>query len=276
MKVVRLLACFASFVLFFNTLPHKSFAELAVGADDDRNAIALKNKRNAQNKTSSITAPRSNVKVEYAALCHDLKGSHATGHTCTQPVLCTDGRQQYAKLVQNLNDKSDSQISLVCQDTHVVDVAAAAQEEFRRITLAISAPSIQPDDGTLCNWPTVFYSDVRQYDTTVTVLGEQVTLRIIPVKYVWHFGDGNTETTTSPGNRLNIEEIIDPAELEKEADVSYRYPTKGEMKPSLTVTFRGQFSLPGGEFQTIDGTVTTDSPTTTITVKEARAELVHP
>lgn len=90
-----------------------------------------------------------------------------------------------------------------------------------------------------------------------------MVIRVEGVSYVWNFGDAETFTSTSPGAKYPSKEIV------------HRYRSAGEtVRPFVTVTYRGSFSVDGGGFQRIPGTVTVVGPPSDLEIAEARSELV--
>ncbi|MGX6404570.1 hypothetical protein [Dermabacter hominis] len=77
----------------------------------------------------------------------------------------------------------------------------------------------------------------------VEMFGQSVRVRATPVKYVWDFGDGTVLTTSFPGRP------------HPSRDVSMRYVGQGWYEVSLVTVFSGEFSVAGGPWQPVQGTV---------------------
>uniref|UniRef100_UPI003F53403B PKD domain-containing protein n=1 Tax=Nocardioides sp. BYT-33-1 TaxID=3416952 RepID=UPI003F53403B len=124
--------------------------------------------------------------------------------------------------------------------------------------------SIQPPDGlTLVNFETNFYTtSTAPISTTVTLLGQQVTLEATPARFGWHFGDGETTTTTEPGAPY------------PDLSITHRYRRTGEYHPRLSTTYTGRYRIGTGPWQTIPGTVTIDGPAHQLRAIEADPQLV--
>lgn len=84
-------------------------------------------------------------------------------------------------------------------------------------------------------------SGVQVFD--VEMFGQAVWVRATPVKYVWDFGDGTVLTTSFPGRP------------HPSRDVSMRYVGQGWYEVSLVTVFSGEFSVAGGPWQPVQGTV---------------------
>jgi hypothetical protein len=120
-------------------------------------------------------------------------------------------------------------------------VAAA----LRVIPLPASALQVQPPNGrTLVNFDTNFFTDTREFDRTVTLLGQQVDLHIVPSAFGWHFGDGESLTTAEPGAPY------------PDLDVTHSYLRKGRVAPSVDTTYTAQFRVNGGPWRAVPGSVT--------------------
>jgi hypothetical protein len=120
-------------------------------------------------------------------------------------------------------------------------VAAA----LARIPLPAAALKVQPANGrTLVNFDTNFYTELQPLDRTITLLGQQVALHIVPSQFGWRFGDGGSLTTDRPGAPY------------PHLDVTHSYLAKGRVAPSVDTTYTAQFSVGGGPWQEVPGSVT--------------------
>lgn len=108
---------------------------------------------------------------------------------------------------------------------------------------------------------------------TVTVVGQNVHLRIHFDKATWEFGDGSSATADSPGAAYPSAGECDKPQCGKY--FGHVYKTTGTMTVSLTVTWTADFSLNGTEWQPIaTDPLPGPASTTTIELKEARGVLV--
>ncbi|MFL6240543.1 MAG: PKD domain-containing protein [Actinomycetes bacterium] len=140
------------------------------------------------------------------------------------------------------------------------DIAAVFRWRFVPITP--STTHFNPANGTLVNIKTIFYADTpRTMRTTVTLLGEPVALTLHPTRWTWHFGDGTTLTTFTPGAPY------------PDTSVTHNYTKTGRYAASVTVTWDGTFTF-GGRSASIPGDTSTVGPPATVTVREAHSHLV--
>lgn len=138
-------------------------------------------------------------------------------------------------------------------------VAAA----FRRVPLPAAELRVQPPNGrTLVNFATNFYTERGDLTRTVTLLGRQVDLRIHPTAYTWDFGDGSTTTTSSAGAPY------------PDLEVTHDYREPGRVMPSVDTTYSAEYSVEGGPWQPVDGTVTIPGPAVGLRVLTATPTLV--
>jgi hypothetical protein len=138
-------------------------------------------------------------------------------------------------------------------------VAAA----FRRLPLPEAHLVIQPPNGrTLVNFETNFYTEQGEFTRTVTLLGQQVELRIWPASFGWRFGDGEADQTTSPGAAY------------PDLEITHEYLEKGQVSPSVDTTYAAQFRVGGGPWRDVAGTVTIPGTPQQLRVVEARPVLV--
>jgi hypothetical protein len=130
--------------------------------------------------------------------------------------------------------------------------------EIRRIGLPTLETHTQPQDKTLVNFDTIFYTEPHPFTATVTLLGQQVDITAEPTSYTWHHGDGTGTTTRTPGAPY-------PAK-----DITHRY-TRGDttVRPRVDVTYTARFRVNGGAWQDIDETVTIAGPQTSLRITEA-------
>lgn len=122
------------------------------------------------------------------------------------------------------------------------DVVAAA---FARVPLPPSELLVQPPNGrTLVNFDTNFYTDTAAFDRTLTLLGQQVDLHIVPSAFGWRFGDGATMATEAPGSPY------------PKLDITHSYLRKGTVRPSVDTTYTATYRVNGGPWQEVPGSVT--------------------
>ena len=129
---------------------------------------------------------------------------------------------------------------------------------LRRIGLPALEARTQPEDKTLVNFDTIFYTEAQPFTRTITLLGQRVDVEATPSSYTWHHGDGTTATTSTPGAPY-------PAK-----DVTYSYEhAHVTVAASVDVTYTARFRVSGGGWQDVDGTVTISGPATDLRIAEA-------
>ncbi|MBF4162546.1 hypothetical protein [Nocardioides acrostichi] len=127
---------------------------------------------------------------------------------------------------------------------------------------------VQPPNGrTLVNIDTIFRTEAAPFRRTVTLLGHRVTFDIKAQEFRWTLGDGHTMTTTEPG-------VAYAEQTPRSQYVAYRYTTAGKVHLGLTTVWGADWSLDGGPFQPVPGTVQMDAPTQPLEILEARPQLV--
>jgi hypothetical protein len=135
---------------------------------------------------------------------------------------------------------------------------ALVLNEIRRIGLPTLQTRTQPEEKTLVNFDTIFYTRTQPFTATVTLLGQQVDITAEPTSYTWHHGDGTSATTQTPGAPYPSREI------------THRYTDADTtVRPRLDVTYSARFRVNNGTWQNIDQTVTITGPETTLRVTEA-------
>ncbi|QCX28704.1 hypothetical protein FCL41_15060 [Nocardioides jishulii] len=172
--------------------------------------------------------------------------------------------------------------------THVVDVcltspdeliqtisAADVAREFKRLTWPAARMTIQPPDGeTLVNLPTIFFTnDTAKQTQTVTLLGQTVEIEATPTEWTWRWatsGDGGTADDRAPLT------TTDPGAPHPNATVTHAY-TRADttVRPSLDVTYTGQYRVNNGPWEEIPATHTVTGAPQSLRVLEARPTLVR-
>jgi hypothetical protein len=129
---------------------------------------------------------------------------------------------------------------------------------LRRVGLPRLETHVQPAAKTLVNFETIFYTDAEPVTLDLTILRQAVEVEATPSEFTWAFGDGTSATTSTPGDPF-------PAKT-----VTHRYlDAQVTMRPHVEVTYSARFRVNGGDWQDIDGTVTTIGPPTSVRVAEA-------
>jgi hypothetical protein len=133
---------------------------------------------------------------------------------------------------------------------------------LRRIGLPELTAQTQPADKTLVNFATIFYAEPESFARTIRLLGQQVDVEATPTQFTWHYGDGTSGTTTTPGAPYPSKEI------------TYSFTdAHTTVSPSVDVTYGARFRVNGGAWQDIPETVTIAGPTTDLRISEATAVL---
>ena len=133
---------------------------------------------------------------------------------------------------------------------------------LRRLGLPSLEARTQPEDKTLVNFATIFYATPQPFTRTVTLLGQSVDVEATPSSYTWHYGDGTSTTTTTPGAPY-------PAK-----DVTHSYTdAHTTVQTSVDVTYSARFRVDNGAWQTIPDTVTIVGPAGALRISEATAVL---
>ncbi|GAA1717383.1 PKD domain-containing protein [Brachybacterium phenoliresistens] len=142
-------------------------------------------------------------------------------------------------------------------------VITVTREDFAKLPVIAPEAHAGPVDGWVpVNMDVVLYTDAEDQTLETSVLGIPVQIRAIPVSYTWDLGDGNTITTSESGRPY-------PA---KDVTGTYRY--EGWYDVTLTTTYAGQFSVAGGPWQDIEGTIDVASEPVALFSKSLESRLV--
>ena len=133
---------------------------------------------------------------------------------------------------------------------------------IRRIGLPSLTARTQPKDKTLVNFATIFYTEPHPFTRSVTLLGQRVRITATPDSFTWHYGDGTSSQTATPGAPY-------PAK-----DVTHHYTdAHTTVLTSVDVTYTARFQVANSPWQDIPGTVTIPGPSAPLRVSEATAML---
>jgi hypothetical protein len=150
----------------------------------------------------------------------------------------------------------------VCRSTTDEEPQPTPEEvrEVILVRLPKADPEVAPPGGrTLINFDTVFYTEIDTYMTDVQVVGQAVTVRAVPERFEWHFGDGGTLTTDKKGGPY------------PNMDIVHRYAGTGTFAVDVDVSYQAEFRVGNaGPWQPIPGLITIDDgPSVQLAVVES-------
>jgi hypothetical protein len=152
--------------------------------------------------------------------------------------------------------------------------ALLVREQARKLVPHPGIGIAPPGGTTLVNIQTLLWlnTPANQRLGTLTLLGHRVTIHVHIERIDWTFGDGHTDTTTSPQRKY------DPADgchaVTCPGYWGHTYTSTGTMTIAATITWTGRYQVDGGPPLDIAGTVTSPATNTTVTVHQARGILV--
>jgi hypothetical protein len=199
---------------------------------------------------------------------HEEVGCYQGGaQTCSEPALCDDGTIMTFTWFQTpdgdrLNYQSSCPQDAVAAGPPVV-TPGLVLAAFRRVPLPASELGVQPPGGrTLVNFETNFFTDDGGFTRVVRLLGQRVVLRIWPASFGWRFGDGEGRETVSAGSPY------------PDLEVTHRYLDRGRVAARVDTTYAAEFSVNGGPWREVGGTVTVPGDPEGLRVVTARPVLV--
>lgn len=184
-------------------------------------------------------------------------------HTCV--TTCPDDDEVPYRLM-GLRDGIWYPLGLRCAaeppDTAPTVTPAMVARAFQRIPLPALRAITQPAGKTLINFDTIFRVEAEPMNRTLTLLGQRVELEITPSTFRWVHGDGTTGVTDTPGAAYPAKDVV---HRYQQAHVTVRH--------HVEIVWTARWSLNGGPFQAVDGTVTTVGPDTPLRIAEATPAL---
>ncbi|RYB92478.1 hypothetical protein EUA06_05885 [Nocardioides glacieisoli] len=136
---------------------------------------------------------------------------------------------------------------------------------FENLDWPASELEVQPPDGrTLVNLDTNFYtSNTEATSIPVSLVQARVVVTAEPIAYRWHFGDGSSTTTTSPGAPY------------PDLDVAHVYETTDKVLVSVDTQYgAASFTVNGGPPEEIPSTIWINGEDQDLEVVEALPQLV--
>jgi hypothetical protein len=151
------------------------------------------------------------------------------------------------------------------------------QEIIKRLKPVPIGTAPPPGKSVLVNtqWIAWLPTPAEKSLGTVALLGYQVALRIHLEHVDWDYGDGAIGTTTTPGKVYDhVHDRCHTATCSEY--LGHVYPKSGAFTAKAAITWSGQYSVDGGAWVDIPGTVTpAQGPATLpVAVIEARSVLV--
>ena len=109
------------------------------------------------------------------------------GGICAEHVECTEGGQEGYVHDVYMDGTDVGDVCVPQNAVQQVDLAKLIIRQFKRIAWPSSKLVVQPRGGrTLVNFETNFYTpDHRSIDQSVTVAGQSVVIRAVPVSYTY-------------------------------------------------------------------------------------------
>lgn len=188
----------------------------------------------------------------------------ANGGICNDNVECAEnGQAGYIHDVY-LDGVDVGDVCVPENAVQQVDLVKLILREFKRIAWPASQLVVQPRGGrTLVNFETNFYTpDHRSIDRSVTLAGQSIVIRAVPVSYAYHFGDGASTTSASPGSP------------HPDLEITHQYERTGDVVVRVDTTYAGEYRIGDGEWTAIGETLMVQGPDEDLEVVEALPQLV--
>ncbi len=206
---------------------------------------------------TSATIVQGQIQTKSVRRCDGETGSDTATSTVLTPTV---GREACRALLAGLY----AQLGEYCGVEPVEMVTpATVSAAFRRVSLPAARLEVQPPNGrTLVNFATNFYTEREEFTRNVRLLGQRVQLRITPAQFTWHFDDGKTVTTSTPGAPY------------PKLEITHDYLEKGGVSPRVDTTYTAVFRVDGGAWQPVPGSVTITGEPVALEIVEASPLLV--
>ncbi|MGI8578504.1 MAG: hypothetical protein ACR2KG_11485 [Nocardioidaceae bacterium] len=158
-----------------------------------------------------------------------------------------------------------------CRDPSAVSQVKRRMLTWQDVLSALRKVGLPPAEVhsppyTLVNLKTTFYTEAAPFTRDLDILHYHVNVQVAPSSYTWHWGDGSTSVTDTPGRPY-------PA-----TDVTHMYvhaTTPTSPAPlSVDVSYVARYSVDGGPWLNIPDPITIPGPTHPLPIKQASAVIV--
>jgi hypothetical protein len=158
-------------------------------------------------------------------------------------------------------------------------IGPAVDTAFASLSLPQTPVTVQPPNGAVVRVPGIFRTvqpAPAAVPTTAQAGPVSATLTITAAidHYVWHFGDGTTRETTSPGEAY-VDGATVPAEGDGTPYVTHTYDRSGTYPVRVEAVWTGTYVFAGSVTGTISQTRTIASQPVPLRVSAARSQLVR-
>lgn len=127
----------------------------------------------------------------------------------------------------------------------------------------------EPDNLGVAGLPTNFVTEASQHVRSGELFGFPIDVRFTPVSYTFHYGDGESQSTSSPGTSW---ESLGQAQFTP-TDTSHTYSERGTYDARVDIAYTAEIDLGVGWFP-IDGQLDIAGPAQQIRIFEAHTALV--
>lgn len=127
----------------------------------------------------------------------------------------------------------------------------------------------EPDNLGVAGLPTNFVTEAETHVRSGELFGFPIDVRFTPVSYTFHYGNGESDTTSSPGSSW---ESLGQAQFTP-TDTSHTYTDRGTYDARVDIAYTAEIDLGVGWFP-IDGRLDIPGPTQQIRIFEAHTALV--
>lgn len=200
-------------------------------------------------------------------LCKDDGGNEGV---CFSPQVCTTAAGVPGTRYTLYRDGEN--VGTACltadEETKIGDpppIRVLVLKAFKNLDWPASTLVVQPPDGrTLVNLDTNFYTTNTEVTSIpVTLVQSRVVVSARPIAYRWHFGDGSSVTTTSPGAPY------------PDLDVSHVYEQTDKVAVSVDTQYgAASFTVGGGAPEEIPSTIWVAGAESDLAIVEALPQLV--
>lgn len=277
-RIIGLLVVLTLVSVFIVDIEHASGASpnhsvrVADGSNVDIIGSRKESRDGLSKSTGKLTHQSPSLQIRWLPDCPGNSANTGRIETCSGgQVGCADGNYRHRQwtappgTVFGRPGWTAGPVGCLGSDTAGAAPIVVTVQDFQRLPLPAGRSVVEPPgDYVLIRMPTnVYATSTEPVVLNTTVLGQPVEVRATPVAWSWDFGDG---AVIGPSD--------DPGAASPRLTHTHEYQARGTYRIVMTTHYRGEFRVPGGQWQPVVGRAQVAGAPKTVTALAGRARLL--